>query len=120
MRWLADENMPGASIAFLRSRGEDVVAIAETSPGVADGEVLRIARDSGRMLLSFDRDHGELIFRLVERPPPAVIFLRLAPPLPNVLNVLLEAVVAMGETALLGKFTVVTQHGTRQRALPSD
>jgi len=120
MRWLADENLPLAAIVFLRACGGDVLEVAESAPGVADQEVLRLARDTDRLLLSFDRDHGELIFRRAARAPLGVGYLRLEPPLPEVLNALLYAVLAMGEAALLGKFTVVTQHGTRQRALPID
>ncbi len=32
MKWLADENIPKGAIAFLRQRGEDVAAIAESNP----------------------------------------------------------------------------------------
>lgn len=119
MRWLADENLPRATVAYLRDRGEDVVAISEIAPGIPDEEVIRIARDMGRMLVSFDRDHGDLIFGRAVPPPIGVIYLRLEPPLPHVLNTLLASVVAMGEAALFGQFTVVSQNGTRQRALPS-
>lgn len=44
MRWLADENIPGAAVAFLRRHGEDVVAIAHVAPGIADEAVLERAR----------------------------------------------------------------------------
>lgn len=118
MRWLADENLPRAIVEFLRGMGEDVVAIAEVAPGIPDEEVIRIARDTGRMLVSFDRDHGDLIFGRALPPPIAVIYLRLEPPLPQVLNTLLASVAAMGEAVLIGQFTVVGQNGTRQRALP--
>lgn len=119
MRWLADENIPRATILHLRERGEDVLAIAEARAGAPDEQVIGIARDTGRILLSFDRDHGDLIFSRAVRPPLAVVYLRLEPPLPQVLNALLAAVVENGEAVLQGQFTVVTRQGMRQRALPA-
>lgn len=69
MRWLADENIPRSAIAFLRSRGEDTAAIAELSPGIPDEAVIQVARMQGRILVSFDRDHGDLIFGHAVAPP---------------------------------------------------
>ena len=75
MRWLADENIPRSAIAFLRSRGEDTAAIAELSPGIPDETVILAARTQGRILVSFDRDHGDLIFGHAVAPPRAVVYL---------------------------------------------
>lgn len=58
MQWLADENIPGRAVAFLRHRGEDVMAIAEVSPGIPDEQVVARSRTEQRILLSFDRDHA--------------------------------------------------------------
>lgn len=44
--------------SLLRQRGEDVAAIAEFSPGIHDEQVIGLARDQQRILLSFDRDQG--------------------------------------------------------------
>ena len=118
MLWLADENIPKAAIAFLRERGEDVLAVAELSPGIPDERVVEIARGERRILLSFDRDHGDLIFGRALAPPRAVIYLRFYPPDAKALQHSLAGLIAMGETALDGQFTVVSESGIRQRALP--
>lgn len=119
MRWLADENIPRSAIAFLRSRGEDTAAIAELSPGIPDEAVIQAARTQGRILVSFDRDHGDLIFGHAVAPPRAVVYLRLEPPNPEILQALLASLIAMGEDSLNGYFTVVTETGIRQRPLPA-
>jgi len=118
MKWLADENIPAHAIAFLRARGEDVVAVREIAPAMPDDQVVALARAQGRMLLSFDRDHGDIIFKRGVASPPAVIFLRLYPPDPAALERILAGLIVMGGQGLTGMFSVVTPDGIRQRRLP--
>ena len=60
MKLLADENIPLVSVRGLRDLGHDIVSIAEQSPGISDEEVLRLSRAQGRVIVTFDRDYGEL------------------------------------------------------------
>lgn len=62
MRFVADESCDFAVVRALRSAGHDIVAIAEVSPRIGDDEVLKLARDDGRILLTEDTDFGELIY----------------------------------------------------------
>jgi predicted nuclease of predicted toxin-antitoxin system len=62
MRFLADENFPGGAVAALRSNGYDVAWIRTLSPGISDSEVLKLAQAEDRILLTFDKDFGELVF----------------------------------------------------------
>lgn len=119
MRWLADENIARQAIAYLRSRGEDVVSVSEVSPNIPDRVVIEHARLDDRILLSFDRDHGELIFRHGVMPPRSVIYLRLEPPDPEFLNVVIDALISLGQSGLDGRFVTVNKNGIRQRPLPS-
>lgn len=77
MRFLLDENVEYRVAMFLTSAGHDVTAIAVDYPrSLADREVLRIATAEGRILVTADRDFGELIVR--QRLPHAgVIYFRL-------------------------------------------
>ena len=118
MRWLADENISRTVIVFLRQRGDDVLSITEHSRGIPDEAVIQLAREQGRILLSFDRDHGDLIFNRAVPAPPAVVFLRVIPADPDRLQKLLAGLIALGESALDGQFTVVSDSGIRQRPLP--
>jgi predicted nuclease of predicted toxin-antitoxin system len=119
MRWLADENIARQSIVYLRSRGEDVVSVSEVAPNIPDRAVIELARLDHRILLSFDRDHGELIFRHGVVPPRSVVYLRLEPPDPEFLNRVLDALIALGQSGLDGQFVTVNKTGIRQRPLPS-
>lgn len=118
MRWLADENIPRALVSALRALGHDVLEAGKCSPGTADLALLSMARDQDRILISFDRDHGDLIFGQGVPPPRAVVYLRLQPPLPEHLHTFASTLAALGTDALIGYFTVVSLHGLRQRPLP--
>ena len=118
--WLADENIDRRAIELLRARGEDVAAVAEMEAGASDTRVLALARQENRILLSFDRDHGDLIFNRGVPPPRAIVYFRIYPPDPSTFERLLLGAVMMGAYALDGRFTVVSAQGTRQRLLPAD
>ena len=60
MRFLADENLPQAAAKELARRGFDIVSIAVAAPGARDIDVIERARREQRVLLTFDKDFGEL------------------------------------------------------------
>jgi predicted nuclease of predicted toxin-antitoxin system len=60
MRFLADENFPGAAVDALVRAGHDVVWIGTIAPGMPDGEVFRWAARESRIILTFDKDFGEI------------------------------------------------------------
>jgi predicted nuclease of predicted toxin-antitoxin system len=63
MKFLFDQSADFRLIAHLRKLGHDVSAVSREHPsGLADEDVLAIARDEKRILLVADRDFGELIF----------------------------------------------------------
>ena len=62
MRLLADENVAGETVEALRQQGHDVAWVRTGSPGLADEEVLRRAVSEGRIVVTFDKDFGELAF----------------------------------------------------------
>ena len=63
MRIVADENVEKEIVDRLRADGHDVAFIAEDAPGIDDGAVLDRSVDAGRILLTADKDFGELVFR---------------------------------------------------------
>ncbi|MGH9381016.1 MAG: DUF5615 family PIN-like protein [Thermoanaerobaculia bacterium] len=62
MRFLADESCDARVVDALRRQGHDVLAIAEVAAGATDPEVLARARDEQRVLITEDRDFGQLVF----------------------------------------------------------
>ncbi|SPF52398.1 hypothetical protein SBA4_5030003 [Candidatus Sulfopaludibacter sp. SbA4] len=63
MRFLADEGVDRQIVERLRLDGHEVAYVAEMSPGLLDDAVLRESRDAGRVLITADKDFGELVFK---------------------------------------------------------
>lgn len=106
MKFVADESVDAAIVNRLRENGYDVFAIAEQCPGIEDEEVLKIAHSTKSILITQDKDFGELIYRM-GKAHEGVILLRL----PG-LNTLQKAdlnliVVNQHKQELYGAFTVV-------------
>ena len=118
MRLLANENFPLASVQLLRVAGHDVVAIIEDTPGISDTEVLAQAARESRIVLTFDRDYGELIYLRRLPMPSGVIYLCFDPITPQEPGEQVLALLTMAEIALEGKFTVAERDRVRQRLLP--
>jgi predicted nuclease of predicted toxin-antitoxin system len=78
IRLLLNENFPAPALNVLRSEGCDVLAIAESRAGITDKEVLALAVEEQRWLITFDRDYGNLLFAKKLPAPPAVILLRVS------------------------------------------
>ena len=60
MRFLADESCDYAVVRALRSAGHDVVAVADTNAQAPNTEVADLAASDGRILLTEDKDFGQL------------------------------------------------------------
>ncbi len=60
MRFLANENVPLEAVQALRKSGFDVAWVRQSAPGMIDPEVLAWAVREQRVLLTFDKDFGEL------------------------------------------------------------
>ena len=107
MRLLADEGVDAAIVALLREDGHDVVYVAEPSPGIADEAVLELANGDERVLVTADKDFGELVYRLrmVAYGVLLVRLLELASP--RKANAVLESV-REHDAEMAGAFTVVS------------
>src|SRR6185436_14576058 len=62
MRILANENFPLDAVVSLRAAGHDVWWVRSEAPGVTDREVLNRAALDDRLIITFDKDFGELAF----------------------------------------------------------
>jgi predicted nuclease of predicted toxin-antitoxin system len=111
--------VPRASIRVLRSLGFDVRAIIDERRGSADADVLELAAREQRLLLTFDKDFGELIYRRGAAPPAGVVFMRFAPSDPEEAATVLVGLLEIEGLQLEGSFTVVSRDLIRQRPLPA-
>jgi predicted nuclease of predicted toxin-antitoxin system len=118
MQFLANENFPLISVQLLRQSGCSVASITEDSPGIEDPEVLARAVDEQRIILTFDRDYGELIYRFRLPPPKGVIYLRFRPHSPEEPAAILLSLFQANKLQIEGWFTIVERDKIRQRLLP--
>ena len=116
LRLLANENIPLASVRGLLKAGHDVVSVAELAPGISDEEVVRIARQENRIIVTFDRDYGELIFRRRLRAPAGILYLRFQPRGPWEVAAYVSRLIADG-IDLEGRFTTADRSRVRQTRL---
>lgn len=76
MNFLANENFPFPSIKILESNGHFVRSISREFQGISDLEVIEIAVKNRLIILTFDKDYGEIIFKSKINNPPPVVFFR--------------------------------------------
>jgi predicted nuclease of predicted toxin-antitoxin system len=116
--FVADENLKLPIVEALRRNGHEVYSIYESARGLTNGEVLALANRLGGVLISADKDMGELVARQ-RRPAVGVVLVRL----PDArLSDLEQAELVTSEinrlgSGLLGALTVLKPEGTRVRAL---
>jgi predicted nuclease of predicted toxin-antitoxin system len=118
-RYLANENFPLGVAQTLRGQGDDVVHASEVLAGSSDSVILQTALDQDRVLLTFDQDFGELVFRHGNPPAPGIVLFRLYQLPPDAVIAALESFFA-AKPNLRGLFTVVSPGQYRQTALPVD
>lgn len=73
--FVADESVDFNLIVFLRNKGLEVFSILEKPPSLVDSGVLQIAVEKNAVLITEDKDFGELIFKL-NMPHKGVLLLR--------------------------------------------
>ncbi len=117
MIFLANENFPYPSIRVLRENGFEILSIGESFGGMSDEKVLQKAVSEKRIILTFDRDYGELIYKYKLEAPPAVVYFRTKGPDPIYAGRLLLELIQTNSLDLEGYFTVLDENGIRQRRL---
>lgn len=75
MRFLADENCDAVVVRALRAEGHDVKAVAEVALGATDEAVTALALQERRVLLTEDKDFGQLVFAAAA-PTSGVVLIR--------------------------------------------
>ena len=116
MRFLANENFPGAAVTALTAGGHDVVWVRVSAPGTSDADVLAWAAREQRILLTFDKDFGELAGRWALPAGCGVVLFRTPMTKPgNVGQQLANLIAARDDWT--GHFSVIETGRIRMRAL---
>jgi len=63
VNFVADDSVDRQIVARLRLDGHAVRYVAEMLPGISDDSVLDLANEQASVLLTADKDFGELVFR---------------------------------------------------------
>ena len=112
MRFLVDESTGSDVARWLRSLGHDTRSVYDENPGLADDEVLRWAEREERVLITNDKDFGELVFR-DEKSRAGVILLRIEDERPANKKAMLEKLLQGHGEDIPGSFVVVTEDAVR-------
>jgi len=116
VRFLADENVEDAIVHSLRRAGHDVTCVGLVAAAAKDREVLSLARSESRILLTNDKDFGELVYRTGELSTGLVLLRFAAEKGPQKAS-LLAGILPQIEQQLQGHFAVVTEKRIRLRPL---
>ena len=116
MNLLADENVDEPIVDWLSTLPINFRSVPRTMPGVSDTQILRVAREENRVILTNDLDFGELVYRQ-QLPVTGIILLRVKPPLPEVRLAVLQRHWSEIIAKASGNFIVAMQHKLRIRPL---
>ena len=112
LKFLIDECTGKRLSLLFKNAGYDILFVGDWKPSASDEEVLQKANDDGRILISDDKDFGELVFRL-EKPSTGVILIRTSTTNPYTRFHLLETL--LKSTEVSGKFVVLKDNVFKMR-----
>ncbi|MGM0567028.1 MAG: DUF5615 family PIN-like protein [Bacteroidota bacterium] len=114
MKLLTNENFPLKSNIVLEENGFDVLWIGRDFKGYHDHEVMELAIREKRMIITFDSDYGELVFKHGYHPQMGVIYFRWDSFLPEEPGEYLLHLLS-GRMIFRQTLTVITKNEIRQR-----
>ncbi len=117
LRILANENVPGDVVAALRQERHDVLWMRTDAPSSSDHQVLERAQAEKRILVTFDKDFGELAYRFKLPASCGIVLFRIVVSSPTyVVRTVVGALKSRADWA--GHFSVVEESRIRMTPLP--
>jgi predicted nuclease of predicted toxin-antitoxin system len=114
VRFVCDEGIDRSIVESLRTDGHEVFYVAESLPSISDDEVLEQANVRAAVLVTADKDFGELVFRL-GKTAAGVLLVRLHDVPTQVRAALVSAAVGEHGHELPGSFAVLSSTKLRIR-----
>ncbi len=118
MKFVVDECVGTRVAQWMHSHGYDVISIQEQFKGVADQDVLKIAALQKRILITTDKDFGDIVFR-DKKYCYGVILLRLSQEQLAVKIAVLQHLLSQ-KIDFTGKFALITETSVRIIMIPND
>ena len=112
----ADESVDKAIVESIRRLGFNAISVTETTPGIPDTLVLSRANELGAVVLTADKDFGELVYRH-RQAHSGVILIRLADRTSEERSAIVAAAVQLHAGEFEFGFAVVTAEAVRIRRL---
>lgn len=76
LKFVLDVGVGNKTLGYLRAQGFDVISIIDLDPSMSDTNILSIASQDARMVVTMDKDFGELVYR-IGKGHKGVLLLRL-------------------------------------------
>lgn len=116
MNFLADEDVEKPVVEMLRNEGHDVLYMCQIATRTIDEKLLEQANSESRILLTGDKDFGELIF-LQKKISAGIILMRFVSEKSSVKARFMQSLLKTYGNNLQGNFTVVREGKVRRRPL---
>ena len=116
MRFLANENVPLDAVSALREIGHDVIWVRVDAPGSPDEDILSRAVAEERVLITFDKDFGNLAFHSHLPAQSGIILFRIPESSSSYITKIVVASIE-SRSDWTGHFTVVEEYRIRMRPL---
>lgn len=111
--FLADENTPLYAVKQLRKEGCKIISVAEEFAGSSDEKILELSSGNKWIIITFDKDFGELIYKQKSGKPYGIILLRITPKSPAYILQLLKWLLLQANISFEGNFVVVNKDKVR-------
>ena len=116
MRWLADECISARLVKLMRDDGQDVSYGGETAAGASDTALIGLAFRENRLLLTDDKDFGELVVRR-RWVVPGLVLMRLASEESHIRWLRLKTAIKRFDDGLFGQYVVIEEARFRIRPM---
>ena len=114
MKFIADECIDRQIIDLLRKIGYEILYVTEIEPGISDKKVLDIANRESAVLITADKDFGELVFRQ-NKITSGIILIRLTGLQPDVKAAITASAIKEHREEIWNNFMVITSETVRIR-----
>ncbi len=111
--FLADENIPLYVVKQLQKEGYKVISVTEEFAGSSDEKILELSSRNKWVIITFDKDFGELIYKQKSNKPYGIILMRVTPKSPEYILQLLKWLLLQTNISFEVNFVVLNKDKVR-------